>query len=422
LKFESQHAVDSFRDLDFLVEPVKAAVERTAEEHCNNLARKALKGGDIAQAQAIISAHTRQEIKQAGSESRACCRTIPKTVVYIDSINLVEKAAHVLIKKLIQAGCSKTSAFDAIQAYHSELAEFDKRSISAEFAKPDADSVLESPRHRIILATDAMGMGIDNPDIRLVIQWKQPPSMCALWQRAGRAARSPAICGRFVWMIEAWCFGDRLDPSVQVKKRATERERRSVLPRGLWELINHPTCIRRGILDFFGDDLPLSLCPEADPRLCCSRCAGTESGPRAGNVKCAVQVVQSQKHIAAAVDSALIQWREAKAAAALFSTVFTQAKAQLILPDKAIFYISRAGATVDSIDTLATAANGQWADLRLYGSEVVEVIQNACLQATLAKSRNRRPLAAVDMNSAGIREGPDSKRTRLMGKMGKARR
>lgn len=46
----TQYAVDSFRDLDFLVEPVKAAVERTAEEHCNNLARKALQGGDIAQA------------------------------------------------------------------------------------------------------------------------------------------------------------------------------------------------------------------------------------------------------------------------------------------------------------------------------------------------------------------------------------
>ncbi len=59
----TQHAVDSFRDLDFLVEPVKAAVERTAEENCDHLAREALKGGDIARARAIISAHTRQEIK-----------------------------------------------------------------------------------------------------------------------------------------------------------------------------------------------------------------------------------------------------------------------------------------------------------------------------------------------------------------------
>jgi len=45
-----------------------------------------------------------KQIKQAGSESRACCRTIPKTVVYIDSIDLVEKAAHLLIKKLTSVG------------------------------------------------------------------------------------------------------------------------------------------------------------------------------------------------------------------------------------------------------------------------------------------------------------------------------
>ncbi len=60
-----------------------------------------------------------------------------------------------LIQKLIQVGYSKTSAFN-----DSELAEFDKRSISAEFAKPNIESVLESPRYRIIVATDAMGMDI----------------------------------------------------------------------------------------------------------------------------------------------------------------------------------------------------------------------------------------------------------------------
>ena len=412
----TQHAVDSFRDLDFLIEPVKAAVERSAEEYCNNLARQALKGGDLAKARAIISAHTAQEIKQAGSESRACCRMIPKSVVYIDSITLVEKAAQVLIKRLVQTGCSKTSALDAIQTYHSELAEFDKRSVSAEFAKPDAESVRESPRHRIILATDAMGMGIDNPDIRIIVQWKQPPSMCALWQRAGRAARSQAICGQFVWMIERWYCGDRLDPSVQVKKRATERERRSVLPRGLWELINRPTCIREIILQFFGDDSALSLPPEADLRLCCSRCAGTERGSQAVNAGRAVRVIQSQKHITTAVNSALVQWRKSKAIAAFSSTVFSDSKEQLILSDKAVFHISRAGATVDSIDTLAIAANGRWADLRLYGGEVIEVIRNACLQATLAKTRNRRPLTAVDGNSERIRDGPDPKRMRLTGK------
>ncbi len=416
----TQHSVDTFGDLDFLIEPVKAAVERTAEENSDNMAREALRRGDLATAHSIVSAHTRQETEQAGSGSRACCRTIPKTVVYIDSIKLVEAAVHVLVKKLIQAGSSKTSAFNAIEAYHSELAEFDKRSIAAEFAKPDVEDVLKSPRHRIIVATDAMGMGIDNPDIRRVVQWKQSPSMCALWQRAGRAARGRAICGEFVWFVESWCFGDRLDSSAQVKKRTTERERRSVLPRGLWELINLPTCIRRSILEFYDDDLSSQPHLGTDPRLCCSRCASIETRPRTSKAGQPVRVIQSQKHITAAMNSTLIEWRETKAATVLFSTIFstifTDHKVQLILPDKAIFDISRTGATVDSIDALITATNGRWADLRLYEGEVVEVIQNACLQATLAKTRSRRSLTAIDVNSAEIRDGPDPKRMRLMGK------
>ena len=83
---------------------------------------------------------------------------------------------------LIQAGCSKVAAIDAVQAYHSELAESDKRRISKEFEKPNTESVLDSSLYHIIIATDTMGMGIDNPDIQLIIQWGVPPGICALLQ------------------------------------------------------------------------------------------------------------------------------------------------------------------------------------------------------------------------------------------------
>ena len=54
--------------------------------------------------------------------------------------------------------------------YHSELAEFNKRCISTEFANPDMEDVLESLIYRIIIATNAIEMGIDNPDVQLVVQ------------------------------------------------------------------------------------------------------------------------------------------------------------------------------------------------------------------------------------------------------------
>ena len=75
-----------------------------------------------------------------------------------------------LTTMLIQAGCSKVAAINAVQAYHSELAESDKRCISKEFEKPNTESVLDSSLYHIIIATDTMGMGIDNPDVKLVIQ------------------------------------------------------------------------------------------------------------------------------------------------------------------------------------------------------------------------------------------------------------
>jgi superfamily II DNA helicase RecQ len=211
-----------------------------------------------------------------------------------------------------------------------------KRRISAEFEKPDTESVLDSSMHRIIVATDAMGMGIDNPDIRLVIQWGVPPSMGALLQRAGRAARGKAICGKFVWLVPAWCFGERIEhpPLRFVNKRMTERERRSHLPRGIWELVNRSTCIRRGILEFFGENCASWAFP-AEAVACCSKCMRDEVKVPTSKAGQPVRIVQSPKHIAEAVKLALVEWREAKAADVLFPSFITAAPAELILPDKA---------------------------------------------------------------------------------------
>ena len=151
-------------------------------------------------------------------------------------------------------------------------------------------------------------------------------------------------------------------------------------------MINRSTCIRKGILEFFGEDCASYTCPvEAD--LCCSKCTGDEVKVPTSKAGRPVKVIQSQKHITDAVKLALVEWRETKAAAVLFPTVFTEAAAEIILPDKAVTMISRTAATVTSIDSLAHAVNGEWGDLASYGKEVLEVIQNACLQAILKKCK-----------------------------------
>jgi ATP-dependent DNA helicase RecQ len=98
-----------------------------------------------------------------------------------------------------------------------------------------------SGEKRIVVATNAFGMGVDKADVRLVVHWQLPGTLEAYYQEAGRGGRdgAPARCIAFYARGDAALqrgFVDRSRPSRRgllrllgvVKKRVPTGERGSI--------------------------------------------------------------------------------------------------------------------------------------------------------------------------------------------------
>ena len=75
-----------------------------------------------------------------------------------------------------------------IRPYYSAISDWDKALTATAFATVAEDN----QEYVIIVATDVYGMGINNPDVKLVIQWNIPMSFDSMIQRMGRAGRKGA--------------------------------------------------------------------------------------------------------------------------------------------------------------------------------------------------------------------------------------